>query len=90
MPALAISISGSEIASDAPIANLITNTHNIAIKKLDAGPAAATHNMSFLGLRKRPKSTGTGFAQPNRMPPSKIVIAGNKIVPKGSMCLHAA
>ncbi|MNJ05090.1 hypothetical protein D3C73_1661980 [compost metagenome] len=48
--------------------------------------------MSRLGRRKRPKSTGTGLAQPNSMPglpnsldASKMAI-GTSNVPIGSMC----
>ena len=67
------------------------NTHRIAISRLAAGPASATHSMSFLGRRSRPKSTGTGLAQPNSMPglPSSLdisrITAGTSSVPTGSM-----
>ena len=58
-----------------------------AITRLLPGPAAATQIMSRRGLRRRPKSIGTGFAYPNRngarMSSSN---AGRTMVPKGSMC----
>lgn len=42
------------------------------------GPAAATHSMSALGLRRRLKLTGTGFAQPNKTPaPNSELKAGD-------------
>ncbi|KAG1060982.1 hypothetical protein G6F40_018039 [Rhizopus arrhizus] len=47
--------------------------------------------MSRLGRRKRPKSTGTGLAQPNSMPglPSSLdasrMTTGTSKVPTGSM-----
>ena len=63
--------------------NLISKAHSRAIAKLVAGPAAATHSMSCLGWRNWPKFTGTGLAQPNRMPPRASVIMGSKTVPMG-------
>jgi hypothetical protein len=54
--------------------------------RLEAGPAAATHNMSFLGWRRLLKLTGTGFAQPNMKGESASVTIGSTIVPTRSMC----
>ena len=87
MPALAIKLNGSAMNDGESMHNFNTKAQNSAMTKLDAGPAAATHNMSFLGWRKRLKLTGTGLAQPNKMPPNSMVMAGNKMVPNGSMCL---
>ncbi|MNR51204.1 hypothetical protein D3C85_1708410 [compost metagenome] len=62
------------------------------MNRLAAGPASATHSMSFLGRRRRPKSTGTGLAQPNSMPglpislEAKRMATGTSSVPMGSMC----
>ena len=39
-----------------------TSAHRMAWMKLDAGPASATHTLSRLGRRSRPKFTGTGLA----------------------------
>ena len=36
-----------------------------AMSRFAPGPAAATHSMSRLGLRRLPKLTGTGLAHPN-------------------------
>ncbi|PLK48729.1 hypothetical protein C0V76_11785 [Uliginosibacterium sp. TH139] len=66
----------------------------MACTKLEAGPAAATHSISALGLRKRPKSTGTGLAQPNggKLAPVMAFIStmppGTSKVPTGSICLR--
>ncbi|MOA41480.1 hypothetical protein D3C78_1634440 [compost metagenome] len=68
------------------------SAHRIAMNRLAAGPASATHSMSFLGRRRRPKSTGTGLAQPNSMPglPSSLdasrMAIGTSSVPTGSIC----
>ena len=43
-----------------------SSAQSTAITKLAAGPAAATQIMSRFGLRRLPKLTGTGLAQPNR------------------------
>ncbi|MNN87540.1 hypothetical protein D3C81_2051080 [compost metagenome] len=67
------------------------NAQRIAISRFAAGPASATHSMSRLGRRKRPKSTGTGFAHPNSMPglPSSLdanrMTPGTSKVPTGSI-----
>ena len=60
-----------------------------AKKKLLAGTASATNTMPHLGFIRLLKLTGTGFAKPNinRPPEPKSSNAGNKIVPKGSICL---
>ena len=51
------------------------------------GPAAATSTMSRLGLRRRAKFTGTGFAQPKRNPELLISSSSGRItLPSGSMC----
>ena len=78
-PAFAMSASGTAMASGAPMANLNMIAQKTAMTKFEAGPAAATHSMSFLGLRKAPKLTGTGFAQPNKIPPNMTVKAGSKM-----------
>ena len=64
----------------------------MAIAKLASGPAPATQNMSRFGLRRLPKFTGTGFAQPKMnagLPnlASNSSIPGTSIVPTKSMCL---
>ncbi len=87
MPTLLISSKKKAATSGALAEYLSTKTQKIAMIKLEAGPAAATHNMSFLGLFKLAKLTGTGLAQPNKMPPNIKVKAGNKMVPIGSICL---
>jgi hypothetical protein len=50
-------------------AHLARSTHSTIqpspIAKLAAGPAAATKAICFFGLRRRPKSTGTGLAKPS-------------------------
>ncbi len=56
-----------------------------AMTMLAAGPAAVTHTMLGRGLRMLRASTGTGFAQPNRKPPSQSSNAGTSTVPIGSM-----
>jgi hypothetical protein len=53
---------------------------------LAAGPAAATNAMSRRGCPSRRKSTGTGFAQPNRNGARMNTnMAGSRIVPNRSM-----
>ena len=63
MPTLPISESG-KVNSLLGIsqASLSTKAQQKAMNRLAAGPAAATQNMSCFGLRRRPKSTGTGLA----------------------------
>ena len=61
-----------------------------AIRRLLPGPAAATQIMSRRGRRRREKSTGTGFAYPNRNGARRkscaaSCSAGRMMVPKGSM-----
>ena len=93
-PAAPIIISGA-LAKLLPRAwpSWIISAQNTAMTKFTPGPAAATHSMSCLGRRRRPKLTGTGLAQPNRIipPPSNLLVSritnGTRMVPTGSMCL---
>jgi hypothetical protein len=90
MPMSAISAIGKlKKLSGSNQASLSTAAQNRSIARLAPGPAAATHSMSLFGCRRRPKLTGTGFAQPNRMllSESNRMIAGTRIVPTGSICL---
>ena len=69
-------------------ATLAIRAHNIAITKLEPGPAAATNAISRFGLCSIAMFTGTGFAQPIKKPLVKYSIRGTNIVPTGSMCLN--
>ncbi len=89
MPAIATANQNSampEAEAEISIA-LASAAQRSACTTLDPGPAAATHSMSRLGWRRLPKFTGTGLAQPKRMPPTIIEISGKTMVPTGSMCL---
>ena len=63
MPILLISDSGSvKSLPGISQASLSRAAQQKAMNRLAAGPAAATQNMSCLGLRRRLKLTGTGLA----------------------------
>ena len=68
-------------------ARWISSAEAVAMRRFAAGPAAATSTMSRRTLRSRPKTTGTGLAQPKRNEAPLISSkAGRITVPRGSMC----
>ena len=60
--------------------------NTIAIRMLDAGPAAATSPIPPRGFLKLRMSTGTGFAQPKSGAPVNTAIVGNNTVPTQLIC----
>ena len=93
MPAAPINASGmAKPLSGMASATLIRPAQISAISRLAPGPAAATQSMSCFGLRRLLKLTGTGFAQPNRMPAPPVsfemirMVNGTINVPIRSKC----
>ena len=91
IPATPISASGIENIPAASVKLSFTiSAQNSAIARLAPGPAAATHSMWRLGLRRLAKFTGTGLAQPKMKPPptsleSASSTSGTATVPIGSI-----
>jgi hypothetical protein len=89
MPATDTANQNSATPDDDPVISMIfaTSPQTSACTMLEPGPAPATQNMSRFGWRRLLKLTGTGFAQPKKMPPRTSEMSGKTMVPMGSMCL---
>src|SRR3989339_221647 len=72
--------------SSAWVVNFSTTAARSAKTKFVAIPANDTQRYDAAPPRKRNELTGTGFAQPNKIPEPEIInIAGTKIEPTGSI-----